>query len=164
MNTNLAPLAQTLEGLGVPRLDAMRSALETYDAIQAMATGRDQRETGPIHLMSLDEIRRELTLRTLGAMEGPVGGAAYGMQMALMAEVRGLFIDAVPDIIASLRPAFDEAAAGVYTAVKAGIRAGMTANDVIALSPKAITAWRNLPPFVDRLDTLASVAVSTCRK
>lgn len=78
----------------------------------------------------------------------------------LIREVFDVFKDDVDRIITELRPTFNKSATFIRQAISAGIRPGITADQVLALNnPEAITIWKELPAHLEVVRDIADIRI-----
>ena len=86
--------------------------------------------------------------------------SVWQISLSLAQQAGDLLAERADDLISQLRPTFEQAAREITSATKAGIRAGITAEQVMDLGPKAIAAWRSLPAHAATLDRIASARIA----
>lgn len=154
-----AILHDEMTSLGAPECPDFANARTAWDLAQAYATTA-QEPTGRVTDLDPEELVAYLDQLTLHRLPEMPGAAASHVQDRLTQEVRAALIVHVPVILDALRGPFTAAAKQVTKAAETGIRAGMSAADVIDLdTPAAITAWRALPEHVGTLNDIARLRV-----
>lgn len=166
LQTNLRAIGALLDRLathGVTRNTDADKAITVAAHAQRAATDFTMAIDGPARDLAPEQVRSLLVTHAVASMPGQISAGIEMLHGILTREVLDVLRADAPRIINELRPEFDAAAEGVYAAVKAGVQAGMTTDNVIDLTPAAIAAWRALPGYLSRLDNIAAVRIEMTR-
>jgi hypothetical protein len=135
-------------------LEAATSGELTRLALQAPALDLLATDQDSLVEQVLAHARRRLILDT-------VADSVWHVTLDLADQAGAVLADQTDNLIDQMRPAFNAAAALFTKATKAGIAAGMTAEQVIALGDsRALTAWRALPDAAAVLDSIAAARLA----
>ncbi len=166
-STGAAPVAAEIESLLADlRREGVAPPSETIRALELAQAVKDLHQPPDVHAwirdVDLDSVSPQqvydylrLALADTGLTTGALGPniVATGTD-ALTARAASALVADLDRIIAELRPAWDQAAALLHKASKAGIRATTTAADAIAMGDEAVAAWRTLAQPLAVLDRI----------
>lgn len=162
MPGDVARFIKTLDDFDVSYPEQVAAAMVTHATI---ADGSMVATAGQIEspdLLAMEQgavaahVKHVATVRLL-AGDSSLATAAWQIDLQLCAAAAGVLRDNGDDILDQLRPAFATAAKAVHEAVAVGIGPRMTAQQVIAVSDRAVNAWRALPPHIRTLDTITAL-------
>lgn len=146
------------DGAPVP-VDAM-NAVVLLDSVMAADPAQTLRPSSdPVALMTADPAAFANAIRAeaLWMVVGPrAGDAAVTVTDAVMKAAVALTAEHADDLLDHYRPTFTRAASVITSAVRAGVRHDMRAEDLVNGGPAVVAAWQPVPAAAHVLDGIAS--------
>lgn len=161
MPGDVARFVKALDDVEVTYPEQVASAMATHATIADGSLVATAGQVSTPDLLAMDHadlvahIKGVAVLRSLAG--DSLGNAAWQVDTQLCAAAAVALREHADDILDQLRPSFDAAAKVVHEAVAVGVRSEMSAQQVIGVGDRAVSAWRGLPPHIATLDRIAAL-------